>query len=396
MRFAIDDSDVGFEWNSSRDVSDQHIFVHYSARSSIGIGLLAHFLARIQSTSCANRVHGDSLDLRYRRAAKVRDLGHDRFTIAYPALDHSAEVVDLLLSTYLDLNDELYSELCVESFDLPHVLTKDMAVAPFGSRILTLFGRMRRALLIAVVKPSIGLDLNDHVDAALKAFEGGSDIVKDDENLSPTSHGNNIAGRVAQLSIRLPELIARESRHMMYLFNIQSDVKALEYITMVERATPDMLHPIFGLLVSPSLGLPYVRYLRSHTRLPMFCHSAGIGLYVNGAFRLSRLAYLQLVRLAGVDAVIHAAPYSRNWECSEDLARNLLKWCRTPFGPAPSLLLCFGGGLHKDNYYPVRRLVGDDKFGYLVGGGVFGHPEGPMQGARALALAMSQYTAPDG
>lgn len=261
--------------------------------------------------------------------------------------------------------------------------------APFGRQMLTRYGRPRRPLVIGVVKPSQGLTPAAHVELATEAFCGGCDVVKDDENLLPGDPENSFFDRVSRLIPRIRAL--RESLHrpLMYVFNIHSDVDAERYCHYLEEVG-SALPPLFGALVSPMLGLPYLRRLRRATSIPFFCHSTGVGLFVGGAFRISRRAYLKLLRLAGIDTLIDAPPFAKGWQCSPELAVQLQTWCNEPMHDFPEILLTFGGGLGPKNYQHIRRILGTNEFGYLVGGSIFAHPRGPAAGAQSLIEAIEE------
>jgi len=381
--------DRGLTWDSRYDDLGDHVVLTFRLETGADRKDTAYLFARILSTSCAVRLCEETDEIRRRRGAKVVEVDDKCVVLAFPVANITGQIVDLLLASYVDLNTEIYAVLELEDLVLPSTLISAFERAPFGRRLLTSYGRPRRPLVIGVVKPSQGLAPSAHVELAVEAFRGGCDVVKDDENLLPADLENPLPERVSRLAPRIRTLREKLQRPLMYVVNIHSDVDAERYCRYLDEAG-SALPPLFGALVSPMLGLPYLRLLRRATSVPLFCHSTGIGLFVSGAFRISRRAYIKLLRLTGIDALIHAPPFANGWQCSPELAAQLRTWCAEPMHDLPEILLTFGGGLGPTNYKHIRRILGTSEFGYLVGGSIFAHPRGPAAGAKSLNEAIDE------
>lgn len=379
----------GLTWDPQRDRRSEHVLLEFKLTTSADRSETAYLFARLLSTSCAVRLHGESDEIRRRRAAKVLKVTGESVVLAFPIANFTGQLVDLLLAAYVDLNSEIYSTLELTSLELPRSVIDKLESPPYGQRLLEVYARPGRPLLVGVVKPSQGLSPSAHVDLALEAFRGGCDVAKDDENLLPDDAENPLLERVSRLMPRIRALRKELRRPFLYVANVHSDTEAERYCRYLASLGDDD-PPLFGALVSPILGLPYLRRIRRASAIPLFCHSTGIGLFVSGAFRVSRSAYVKLLRLTGMDAMINAPPFAEGWQCSPVVAVQLLSACGESADGAPGMLLVFGGGLGPKNYEPIRRLLGTNRYGYLVGGSIFAHPRGAEMGARTLVGSIEE------
>ena len=373
----------GLLWDPTVETHSDHFLIRFRIDEGAASLDTAFHFARLLSTSCAVRLQGETDDLRRRRAAKVVEVSLQSITLAFPAINITGQIVDLLLCSYIDTNTNICRVLELAEICLPKRCILQFERAPFGGNLYEAYARPNLPLLIGVVKPSIGLTVGEHVSLVEEAFRGGCDVLKDDENLVPADPDNGLYERVAQIAPKIKQLRLETGRPLLYIFNIHSDTDAEEYISHLESFNKSEI-PIFGALVSPILGLPYIRRLRRVFSGPLFCHSTGIALFVSGSFKLSYRAYIQMLRLCGVDSLIHAPPFSDKWQCAHALAVEINDYCMEPMHGLPSMLLSFGGGLGVGNFMPIRKLLGSSRFGYIVGGAIFAHPEGPHVGASCL------------
>lgn len=247
-------------------------------------------------------------------------------------------------------------------------------------------------MLLGVQKPSIGLSPAEHGARTRSAYLGGCDIVKDDEQLYADDPASPLGDRVRVIGTAIREVRNLTGRAAMYVFNLENEREILEHCELLEAQCPYEDVPQFAILLSLMLGVPFIAFVRRHTRLPIFVHGSGIGIYTRGPFGFSPPALAKILRLAGADCLIAPGPYSRVVECSPESALKLKAACDAPLGHVRPMVLALGGGMRRENYRAVRDLMGTNAFIFVVGGGVFGHPDGPRAGAADLTKFM-EYAA---
>ena len=143
-------------------------------------------------------------------------------------------------------------------------------------------------------------------------------------------------------------------------------------------------------MLSPLLGLPFIHFVRKHTPLPIFSHPSGFGIYTRGSFGFSGKALTKILRLAGVDCIIHPGVYSKVTECTPKTAIEVKKAGDQKLGSIKPCALAFGGGMRKENFRQTKKLMNGNDFIFLVGGAIFGHKKGPYYGAQELSKFMEK------
>jgi|GEM_PF-2284102 ribulose-bisphosphate carboxylase large chain len=386
----IEDTNEGLDWNPQKDKVGDYIFVTYSFHSDLDPKETAYFLAREQSTSTYNRLHGETVEIREARATKVYDLKKDTFVLAYPVANIRFQISELLVTINGNGNffhSKIFSKLIVEDIKFPKIFLGNFSGPKYGKDLLGYFDTTKRPILIGVQKPSIGLPTEQHVERALEAFRGGCEIVKDDEQLYPNDPENLIEDRLKILAEKLPELRKKHRKNFMYVFNLTSDEKILEYCKLIEKYSKEKI-PLFGIMVSLLLGLPFIRFVRENTLLPIFSHPSGFGLYSRGPYGFSNKALVKILRLLGVDCIIHPGVYSKIAYADEKMSKAAKDVCDEKLDIIKQSILAFGGGMRKENYKQTQKLMNGNDFVFLVGGAIFGHKNGPKTGAEDLIQFM--------
>lgn len=386
----IEDTNEGLDWNPQKDKVEDYILVTYSYASELDPKEASYFLAREQSTSTYNRLHGETVEIREARATKVYDLKKDTFVLAYPVANIRFQISELLVTINGNgnfLHPKIFSKLVVEKIDFPKKFLSNFSGPKYGKDLLDYFNISKRPILIGVQKPSIGLPTEQHVERALEAFRGGCEIVKDDEQLYPDDPANLIEDRLKILAEKLPELRKKHQKNFMYVFNLASDEKILDYCKLIEQYSKEKI-PVFGIMMSPLLGLPYLRLVRENTSLPIFSHPSGFGLYTRGPYGFSHYAIVKILRLLGIDCIIHPGVYSNIAYADEKIGKAAKNACDEKLDGIKQSLLAFGGGMRKENYKQTLKLMNGNHFVFLVGGAIFGNKNGPKAGAKDLIQFM--------
>lgn len=308
-----------------------------------------------------------------------------RVTVAHPHANFGARIPNLLSAI---LGEGVFFVPGVPIIRLEDVRFPDAFLAEFPGPqfgvqgIRERFGVFDRPIFLGVVKPNIGLSPQEFAELAEAAWKGGLDIAKDDEMLadpewSPLAERARLAG-----AARLRAERATGERKG-YMANVTDEVGRLcaqHDAAVAAGATCVLVNAL-------PVGLSGLRLLREHARVPIFGHFPMIAASsrVPGYGVHSRV-YTRLQRIAGCDAVIMPGFGERMMTPDAEVLENV-QACLEPMGALRPALPVPGGSDSAATLASVYSRVGGVDFGFVVGRGVFGHPDGPEVGARALREA---------
>lgn len=254
-----------------------------------------------------------------------------------------------------------------------------------------------RPLVGTIVKPKLGLDEERHAKVAYEAWVGGCDIVKDDENLSSMSF-NNFDKRI-KLTLDIRRKAEKETgERKAYLPNVTAP-----YNEMVRRARHVVANGGGFIMVDVlTVGWSGLQGLRDlNLKVAFHGHRAGHAAFTRDPKHgISMLVIAKLCRLIGIDQLHVGGIVGKMYEgkeevvavgeeieekvVSEDFARHRLQenWHTLK----PMLAVC-SGGLHPAKVQPLMRAMGRDII-IQAGGGIHGHPQGTVAGAKAMRQAV--------
>lgn len=256
-----------------------------------------------------------------------------------------------------------------------------------GVRQLT--GIKGRPFLGTIVKPKLGLGADAWADAAYKAWRGGIDFVKDDENLTHMTFNGfyERADKVMKLK-RKAEQETGEKK--LYFSNVSAPVsemkKRADYVT-------GELGNEYVMIDILTVGWSGVQEMRDHlegTNVAIHAHRA-----MHGAFSrleehgIDMLPVSKWARLAGVDN-LHAGTLGAGkmfTEGGKSHARQIYDFLRSDWHGMKNTIPVASGGLHP-GVLPMLIEAGGIDIACTAGGGVHGNPMGTEAGARAFRRAM--------
>ena len=254
-----------------------------------------------------------------------------------------------------------------------------------------------RPLLATVPKPKVGLTTDEYSETAYQIWVGGVDLVKDDENLTSQSF-NKFRDRLDRL-MKIRDKVEKETgEKKSYLVNITAP-----YNEMVKRAKiVEDYGNEFVMIDILTVGWSALQsFVNEGFNLRIHAHRAFHAAFTrNKKHGMSMKVVAEISRLLGVDE-IHVgtvvgklvSPYSevnaltkilRENETDENFKLKLLKkkWPNIkPVFPVSS------GGLHPGLIPQIYRIFGKDVI-IQAGGGVTGHPNGVMAGAKAFRASV--------
>lgn len=373
----------------------------------------AAHLCREQSTAQWHRIGIDE-DFRPRFAAKVLELSAEpqasgfsldvpgavsgpvhrcRVTIAHPHGNFGARLPNLLSAI---IGEGVFFVpgipiIRLEDLRLPDAYLAQFPGPQFGIHgIREQLGISGRPIFLGVVKPNLGLSPADFAQLAESAWMGGLDIAKDDEMLAD-AQWSPLATRARLCGAARVRAERATGERKGYMANVTDEVSRLianHDVAVAAGATCVLVNAL-------PVGLSGVRMLREHARVPVFGHFPMIAASsrVPGYGVHSRV-YTRLQRLAGCDAVIMPGFGSRMMTSDAEVLENV-RACMEPMGSLKAALPIPGGSDSAETLPSVARRMGGVDFGFVVGRGVFGHPEGPGVGARVLREAWKRFSVED-
>ncbi|HKG38126.1 MAG TPA: RuBisCO large subunit C-terminal-like domain-containing protein [Conexibacter sp.] len=256
-----------------------------------------------------------------------------------------------------------------------------------GTRELA--GVPERPILGSIVKPSVGLSIEETAERVRLLGVAGLDFIKDDELLADQAHAP-LAARAEGVGAAIDEVERETGRRPMFAFNVSAD----DVDRMLE--SHDRVVEAGGTCVMVSLnqvGLAGALALRRHTRVPIHGHRNGWGFLARSPdWGIAYPAYLALWRLVGVDHMHVNGFANKFWEPDESVAASL-RACLAPMGDVPRAMPVVSSGQWGGQSVTQYAAVPSLDFMYLAGGGIQGHPDGPEAGVRAITAAWEAATA---
>ncbi len=252
-----------------------------------------------------------------------------------------------------------------------------------------------RPFVGTIIKPKIGLPTDMHAKVAYEAWAGGIDIVKDDENL--TSQSFNPFEERLSLTLEMRDRAQEETGEMkIYLVNITSP-----YNEMIRRAelVEDMGNE-FVMIDVVVAGFSAVQsFRREGFKLGIHAHRAmHAAITRNPKHGITMLTLAKIYRLLGVDN-LHIGTAVGKMEggreevksIGEEIQMNVVgekddRFEQRWYHIKPVLGVA-SGGLHPGLVPAVVDILGKDIV-IQAGGGVHGHPDGTMAGAKAMRQAL--------
>lgn len=305
--------------------------------------------------------------------------------IAYPVeLFEGGNIPQLLSSVAGNIfSMKKINNLRLEDLEFPEIYVKTFLGPAFGlNGIREITGIAERPLIGSIIKPKMGLSAKEHAAVAYECFMGGADLVKDDENLTNQSF-NNFEERVKE-TLKLARKAEKETgSKKICTFNVTAETgEMIRRAKFIKRkggtcAMVDIITLGFGAVQSlrnANLGL----IIHGHRAM----HSA---MTRNPYHGISMLVIAKLARLAGVDQ-LHTGTVVGKMEGGQAdvlVINNFLKneW----YGLQPVLPIA-SGGLYPSLVPKLIDILGRDLV-INFGGGIHGHPDGTLAGARAARQA---------
>ncbi len=239
-------------------------------------------------------------------------------------------------------------------------------------------------LIGTIIKPSVGLSVEETAQQVRELVAGGIDFIKDDE-LQADGGYCPFDERVSAVMRIVNEEAGRSGRKAMVAFNLTGDLDQM-------KRRHDHVLAQGGTCVMVclnSVGIVGLQAFRQHSQLPIHAHRAGWG-YLSRSPHLGwdYAPWQKIWRLAGADH-LHVNGLRNKFSESDESVIAAAKAVLAPVmahKPMPAMPVFSSGqtGLQAEDTY---RALGTADLIHTAGGGIFGHPAGVSAGVEALREA---------
>jgi ribulose-bisphosphate carboxylase large chain len=319
-------------------------------------------------------------------AARVFTINGNNIRIAYPIeLFEHGNMPNILSSVAGNVFGlKALKNLRLDDIHFPRELVRSFRGPKYGiDGVRELLGVKDRPLVGTIIKPKLGLKTNDHAKVAYDAWVGGCDIVKDDENLSSQRFNPFDDRVVATLEMR-DRAEEETGEKKVYMANITSETKE-----MLKRAQFVKDHRGRYLMIDIlTCGFSALQTVRQQDfGLVIHAHRAGHAAFTkNPKHGISMKVIAKVARIIGVDQLHVGTVVGKMSETQEEVSENT-EAITAEMDSLKKVLPVASGGIHPGLVPALMKFFGKD-FVIQAGGGIHGHSEGTVSGARAMRQAV--------
>lgn len=239
-------------------------------------------------------------------------------------------------------------------------------------------------LVGTIIKPSVGLTVEQTAQQVQQLVDGGIDFIKDDE-LQADGPACPFDERVRAVMRVVNAAADRTGRKAMVAFNLTGDLDKMRRrhdLVMREGGTCVMV-------CAPSVGLVGLTELRRHAQLPIHVHRAGWGYLTRSPALGWDYGPMQKIwRLAGADH-LHVNGLRNKFSESDESVIAAARAVLAPLMPSAPMtaMPVFSSGQTGLQAHDTFNALGCADLIHTAGGGIFGHPGGIGAGVLALREA---------
>ncbi|MGA2385672.1 MAG: type III ribulose-bisphosphate carboxylase [Candidatus Bathyarchaeia archaeon] len=321
-----------------------------------------------------------------RLAAHVFSIDGNVIKIAYPIeLFEPANMPNILSSVAGNVFGlKALKNLRLLDIQFPKNLLDSFKGPAFGIEgIRSLLKVPTRPLVGTIIKPKLGLNTRDHAKVAYDAWSGGCDVVKDDENLSSQSF-NPFEERLTQTLEARDKAREETGERKVYMVNVTAETNV-----MLKRAEAVVAQGGEYIMVDIlTTGWSALQTLRDQNlKLVIHAHRAGHAAFTkNQLHGIAMRPIATVARVIGVDQLHVGTVVGKMSETKAEVLENI-DACKAPLGNLKPVLPVASGGLYPTLVPALLETFGNDVV-IQAGGGIHGHPDGTMAGAKAMRQAV--------
>lgn len=325
--------------------------------------------------------------------AKVFEINGDFVRISYPAALWENGNMPQILSGIAGnvFGMKAVSGLRLEDVEFPEKLVKSFRGPKFGiPGVRKIFNAKKRPITATVPKPKIGLNYKEHAEAGYKAWVGGIDLLKDDENLTNQDF-NSFSKRVKESLKKRDKAEKETGERKSYLINITAETREmLRRAKLVRDAGGEYI--MIDIITAGFAAFQTVRDECEDLGLAIHCHRAmHAALDRNPKHGISMLTISKITRLMGGDQLHTGTANIGKLESVGDETQVINKFLREKWFNVKTVFPVASGGIHPGIIPEVMAVLGNDII-IQCGGGLWGHKGGYISGARAMRQAIDATT----
>jgi ribulose-bisphosphate carboxylase large chain len=310
--------------------------------------------------------------LRYRRG---------EVAISFPLHNFGASLPNLLAAVAGNLYElQELSGVRLLDLELPNAFAERYPGPAFGIDGTRKLAQVRgRPLIGTILKPSIGLSIEEIRKLVRELALAGLDFIKDDE-LQANPPYAPLAQRVPAAMQEIQRVADQTGKKTMYAFNISGDIDGM-------LRGHDLVKQNGGSCVMVNInnvGFAALAYLRERCELPIHGHRNNFGAMArHPLLGMGFTAYQKLCRLAGVDHLHVGGMSGKFYESNAEVARSILDCLNPMFGDyrvMPVISSAQWAGSAVEIYGATKSI----DVVHLAGGGIIAHPGGTAAGVRSM------------
>lgn len=301
------------------------------------------------------------------------------FQIAYPVSNFD-DRLPLMLTTLLGNDASTSVQAKLLDLFIPPKLAARYPGPQFGlDGIRKLVNVEKRPMLLNMIKPCIGFEIEDGAKIFYNTALGGVDFIKDDELLGNPDFCP-LKNRVRAYVDASEKAFEITGKRTLYIPNITDHVaKLIDNAKIAEENGAKAIMLNFA-----SVGLSGLQMVREAVSIPIMGHYAGAGPYYEGAFSgiSSDLMLGKLPRLCGADIVMINTPYG-GYPIKKTRYLKTVAALTLPFYDKKPVVPSCGGGVNPGVVHRLMKDLGNDII-LAPGGAIQGHPMGAAAGIHAM------------
>lgn len=383
----------------------ERVFAEYLIETPYEVERAAAVLAGEQSSGTFVSVPGETEELKKRFAARVEDIQlldladepsipggsipGKKYQKAKVKVSWSIENfgynLPVLIST---LQGNLYeitqfTGLKLMDFEVPDSFATHYSGPKFGIKGSKLScGVTDRPMIGTIIKPSVGMSVEETAALVKSLIDAGIDFIKDDE-LMGSAANSPFDERVKAIMKVIRDNEQQTGKKVMYAFNISDEIDEMQRkYDLIKKEEGSC-----AMISINSVGLSGTKKICDQGELVIHGHRNGWGmLNRHPLLGIEFPAYQKIQRLTGVDQLHVNGIQNKFWE-SDDSVVTSIKSCLKPFLGGYEILPVVSSGQWGGQAVETYRRTQTTDLLYMAGGGILAHPMGPKAGVNALQQA---------
>lgn len=383
----------------------ERVFAEYLIETPYDVEQASAVLAGEQSSGTFVSVPGETEELKKRFAARVEDIQlldladepsipggsipgkkyqKARVKVSW-SIENFGYNLPVLIST---LQGNLYeitqfTGLKLMDFEVPDSFKAHFKGPKFGIKGSNLScGVTDRPMIGTIIKPSIGMSVEETATLVKSLIDAGIDFIKDDE-LMGSAANSPFDERVKAIMKVIRDNEQKTGKKVMYAFNISDEIDEMQRkYDLIKKEEGSC-----AMISINSVGLSGTKKICDQGELVIHGHRNGWGmLNRHPLLGIEFPAYQKIQRLAGVDQLHVNGIQNKFWE-SDDSVVTSIKSCLKPFLGGYEILPVVSSGQWGGQAVETYRRTQTTDLLYMAGGGILAHPMGPKAGVNALQQA---------